>query len=498
MNQINHSAEGTPLPPTSYSLLPTSLFAFLSLLAYGGLLRTHLVHGSLTHAQVPQTLAWVGLAFIAYVVMLWWAERAGRFPVPLLWGGAILFRLLLLFTMPTLSDDVYRYLWDGHVANQGVSPYAYPIDSSALDALDVPIRALANHAWMASPYLPAAQWLFGNVTWLLPLEPRSMQLTMVAIDLFNGILIGQLLVIAGLPRWRVAIYLWNPLVVVEIAHGAHIDSWMICLTLIAVWLTLGRWRKTEEQSAKFIQSLLSQWLAPVFLALATLTKILPALLMVIFFWRWRWWQTIIYGVVVGLFILSAGLRAGWGLVGPLDGHGLFAALRIYGDQWNFNSGLFHWMEAAFVNFMGFELVDANLWAKRLVALLLLALLGYVWILARNYTNPRTLLRLMAIPFMGYVLLTTTFHPWYLLILLAFVPFLSPTTEETSTTWLWSLPWLYLSGALFLSYLTYLDPLDLREYEWIRQTEWLPTLVLVVLGLIPLHKRDHTHVTMSDL
>ncbi len=91
-----------------------------------------------------------------------------------------------------------------------------------------------------------------------------------------------------------------------------------------------------------------------------------------------------------------------------------------------------------------------------------------------------MLRLMSLPMMAYILLTTTVHPWYLLIVLVFVPFLAPGPAEPRWGWLAVVPWIYLSAALPLSYVTYLNPLDLREYEWVRTVEWLPTMGLLVM------------------
>ena len=379
-------------------------------------------------------------------------------------------RVLLLFTVPTLSDDIYRYLWDGHVAINGVSPYAYPIDSPELDYLDVPQRALANNRWMASPYMPTAQFLFTGLTYLFPLQPIFFQVTMVIFDLLSALLILKLLKIAKLPGYRILIYLWNPLVVVEVAHGAHIDAWMVFLTMLALWLTFSsRWGK------------MSTWLAPMLLALATLTKILPLLLLPILFWRWRWRQLVLYGVVTSALLVPAGLQAGWGLTGPLDGTGLFGAIRIYADQWNFNSGIFHWLEVDLLPALG--VIGATDWAKRIIVLALLLVMIGVWLQARHRPDVPSTLRLMAVPFMAYVLLNTTFNPWYLLILMAFLPFQPPLPSDSPWRWLAAAPWLYLSGAVSLSYLTYLDPLNFRELEWVRQTEWLPTLGLVMLWII---------------
>jgi hypothetical protein len=81
--------------------------------------------------------------------------------------------------------------------------------------------------------------------------------------------------------------------------------------------------------------------------------------------------------------------------------------------------------------------------------------------------------------MAYALLTPTFHPWYLLIVLAFLPFLG--SDNWIRGWLYMAPWLYLSAAVVLSYLTYLDPLNHGEIEWVRKVEWYPTFTLLVLA-----------------
>jgi hypothetical protein len=438
----------------------------ISLAAYGGLVSMQLRFGTLRDEHTPEMLLWYGLAFAAYLVSLGWAERQQKVSPLLLWGGAISFRLLLLLTTPTLSDDVYRYLWDGHVANQGVSPYAYPIDTPELDDLAIPVRELANHTWMASPYLPGAQLLFAGLTRLFPLRPLFFQITLTVFDLLSGLVLVRLLAAARLPGRRVLIYLWNPLVIVEVAHGAHVDAWMIFLTMLALWLTFSPNRPK-----------MSIWLAPLLLALATLTKFLPLLLLPVLFWRWRWKQLALYGVVTVALLVPFGLQAGWGLSGPLDGRGLFGAARIYADQWVFNSGLFRWLAVDWLPALG--ITDANQMAKRMVMLALLVTLALVWLAARSRPETQATLRLMAVPFMAYLLLIPTVHPWYALILLAFVPFLPPAPGESGWRWLSIAPWLYLSAALPLSYLTYLNPLDFRELEWVRRIEWLPTLVLLL-------------------
>lgn len=448
------------------------LCAAVSLTAYAAMVRLHIRYGTLSATRLPGFLACYAVAFAAYLGAVFWAEREGQVPNRLIYGGTAAFQLLLLFTVPTLSDDIYRYLWDGHVANHGVSPYAYAISAPELDFLDVPIRALANHPEMASPYLPVAQWLFKAVTSFFPLQPFYLQAAMVLLSLGSGWLITLLLEFANLPRHRVLIYLWNPLIVVETAHGAHIDTWMVFLTLLAVWLALAK-------GARQWSRLKQEWLSPVVLALTTLTKILPALLLPVLWWRWRWPGRILY-LLVGVALLApAGLAAGWGLSGPLDGRGLFGALRIYNRSWDFNGGLYHWLEGLLT---AVRLPAADQWARVLAGLLLLVVVVAVWWAARGRHEPRTLLRLMVLPLMAYVLLTTTVHPWYLLIVLAFLPFRAPGVDELNQRWWFLLPWLYLSGVIVLSYLAYLTPHEFRELAWVRLVEWLPTWGLFVAAV----------------
>lgn len=467
------------------------VFAMVGLAAYAGMVRVHLLHGTLRDEYTPQFIAWYALAFVAYVGALVWAEKRSA-SMRLVWGAAIAFRLLLLVTTPTLSDDVYRYMWDGHVANNGVSPYALPIDSPELDYLDVPVRAQANNKWMASPYMPAAQWLFAGLTRLFPLHPVVFQSAMLVFDLVSGVLIARLLAIAGLPSRRLLIYLWNPLVIVETVHGAHVDAWMLVLTLLALRLALEQF---SEERWNIARASLRYSLSAIVFAAATLTKLLPLLLLPIMFWVWRRRDLLVYAVVAIALLIPPAMRAGWGLTGPLDGQGVFGAVRIYGDQWNFNSGLFHWLA---MGLSDVGLVTPTTWAKGIVGALMLVVMTVVWYRARSRQTPRRILRLMALPFMAYILLTTTVHPWYLIILLAFLPFLAPASDESSRRWLLLIPWLYLSGAVALSYLTYLDPNNFREYDWVRRIEWLPTLLFLCAGWVWWqHNYDREYVAASQ-
>jgi hypothetical protein len=196
-------------------------------------------------------------------------------------------------------------------------------------------------------------------------------------------------------------------------------------------------------------------------------------------------------------------RVGWGLRVPPDGTGLLGAALIYGAYWNFNSGLYHWLEVLLSGYptpgpvpqevVGWLPIYA---AKALSGLLLGAVLSAVW-RAQRAREPAgdalSLLRWAVVPLAAYLLLTTTVHPWYLTWVLPFAPFLLPVEASSPAGKLrqagkrsrsLGMPsqagaaLLYWTAVVPLSYLAYLDPARPREIGWVRLVEYVPLFALL--------------------
>ena len=428
--------------------------------------------------QVTTYLAVFLVAAVAYVVAV---TRLGRDNLPLvvIWGLAIVFRAVLLLTEQSLSDDVFRFIWDGHLLRQGVNLFAQAVNSPLLDFLEIPIRDLVNHSWMASPYLPAAQLLFIPI----PGQVFAFRIAAIILDISIGLLLVGSLKRLSIPAAGVLVYLWNPLILTEFSNGAHIvDAWMIFLVILAFWLMLRASDSNQKKS-------LFNFGAVISLAAATLTKGLPVLLVPIFVRRWRWKYLLLYSGIIIALLFAFSLTAGWGLIGPLNGMGVFGALRIYTNQWNFNSSFYHWLEVLFSGYqtsgaVPVEVVGQSpLLAARILtsaAILLVSLLTGLWAWRLDspsrgtyLTRTLSLIRLTIIPIAAYLLLTHTVHPWYVAFIVPLLAFLLPAKDERSQVSRFIWPWLYLSLAVSLSYLTYLDPDDLREYRFVRLLEYLP-------------------------
>ena len=432
------------------------------------------------------------LAGAAYCIAV---SRLGRDRLPrrVLWAFAILFRLIFLTTSPTLSDDVYRYIWDGHLLGERVNPYALEVNSPALDAYSIPQRAQVNHNWMASPYLPVAQLFFGSVTRIAPQSVLAFQIASVVLDLFTGWLLVRILKQVALPRIHALIYLWNPLVVVEFSHGAHVDALMLFFITLALYFIVC---VPDGPSRQW-------WLytSAIALAAATLTKGLPLIVAPFFLRRWGWRRLIVYVTILVGVLASCAVGAGWGLFGALDGRGLFGALRIYLNGWSFNSGINYWLETGLSSYqqsgrwpawaVGADVVRLVRWltsAAQILVVIVAGMVAWRWDgspRGEPAERDRRLLRLCAIPIGAYLLLTPTLHPWYVTLLLIFLPFLSPAQGEKMSVGRFIWPWVYFSIAVALSYLTYIDPNNLREFAQVRLIEYIPLYLLLIWAAWPL-------------
>ncbi len=91
----------------------------------------------------------------------------------------------------------------------------------------------------------------------------------------------------------------------------------------------------------------------------------------------------------------------------------------------------------------------------------------------------TLLRLAAFVTGAFLLLTRVVHPWYVTLLVLYLPFLAPAEGESSAWGRFTWPGVYFSLAVGLSYLTYSDPDNFREFPFVRNLEYLPLFALLI-------------------
>ncbi|NDJ59998.1 MAG: hypothetical protein GYB67_02670, partial [Chloroflexi bacterium] len=200
---------------------PLLTLGLLSLPLYGLVL----VHGDFRPRRMepffPIFFGLFGLYALACVIVM--ARRTSS--LPLIFLFAVIFNLILIPSRPTLSDDMYRYVWDGRVQAAGVNPYRYPSDAEELtDLRDNEIWRLMNRLDAVTIYPPGAQIVFAATWRIFPDSVAGMKLVMIAATLLAGWLLVHLLKALGQPPERALIFLWPPLLMFEVAHAAHVDA----------------------------------------------------------------------------------------------------------------------------------------------------------------------------------------------------------------------------------------------------------------------------------
>lgn len=255
---------------------------------------------------------------ILYLVAVWLVLRAppARSTLLITLILATLFRLSVLFAPPHLSDDIYRYVWDGRVQAAQINPYRYiPADDALLRLRDDAIYPHINRRDYAHTIYPPVAEAIYLVTTRVSESLTWMKATMVLFEAIGCWALMSLLTSFGWPRQRVLIYAWSPLAVWEFAGNGHVDA--AAIAFIAVALLAAR-RRMETATA-------------VALACAALVKLFPVILLPAFLRRGGWKMPVAFvaTIIIGyLPYLGVGVKA---VLGFLPGYATERGL-ISGEQ----------------------------------------------------------------------------------------------------------------------------------------------------------------------
>ncbi len=290
--QSNHqSLRNTTLAGLAILVVFSILFLISGPFAYGAE-QTRPVLEVVGLLIVAAVCAFVGLGFALHVPK---TQYRGLMTVVL--GLAISIRVVAIFTTPILEIDYYRYIWDGKVVCEGVSPYRFSpaavlasgvSDDQHLNRLRaLSTRSQSNHTTLSrihygtftTVYPPVSQFVFAATMMLTPesvsaeVHVMAIKIVMVMFELAIILLLGWLLKMACLhPGWLIA-YAWNPLVIKEIANSGHLDSIATFFVVLTVCLVV---RQRLMPSVKFSKALLM--LAGVTLGLGVGAKLYPVVL----------------------------------------------------------------------------------------------------------------------------------------------------------------------------------------------------------------------------
>jgi alpha-1,6-mannosyltransferase len=233
-------------------------------------------------------------AGVLYFIFLYLFEhsRDSRAGLWLILATAVLFRLTLWPLAPTLSEDLYRYRWDGRVQLAGWNPYAIsPNDPRLNDLREAAVRHFAAPE-LPAIYPPLAELTFREAARYLP-TPRLFKSVPAGADLLTLFLLAAWLRRIGARNYQLAIYAWNPLVIVEFAGSGHSDA--LALALLVGALVIIRSRPREST---------------LLLAGAALLKSFPVMLIPLWL-RWHGWPQRARAWLEGVFAAAFAAWCAW-------------------------------------------------------------------------------------------------------------------------------------------------------------------------------------------
>ena len=231
-------------------------------------------------------MGWFSLLFAAYYFL----ERF--FSVThfnYLLGAGFLFRVLILFSVPNLSDDVYRFIWDGRLAANGINPFSYlpaeimqmPSVTGITKELFVQLNSPEHYAI----YPPVLQGIFWLAAKVFPVNVHAaiilLKCIILVFEIGTLLLLEKILKKLSLPRHLALLYFLNPLVITELTGNVHFEGAMIFFLLLAFLLLLkNNWK-----------------ISAVCLAMGIATKLIPVIFIPLIINKLGWKKGIVYSLI---------------------------------------------------------------------------------------------------------------------------------------------------------------------------------------------------------
>ncbi len=367
---------------------------------------------------------------------------------------AIALRLLFLFSEPTLSDDVYRFIWDGRLWHAGINPFehlpSYFINNDIhINGIDENLYQKLNSKAYFTIYPPVNQLIFYLSTsfnvenlWISIILIRISIIIAEIISLFTIIKILDSL---NLPKKRLALYALNPLVIIELSGNLHFEAWLIAFLLLSFWMLL---RNKLVFSA-------------IFMALAISSKLWPLMFLPLLFGKMKLNELIKYYSICLLTVAITFIP-----IMDIDLiKNLFSSIDLYFQKFEFNASLFYIARNLGFQWKGYDLVQTIGPVFALITFIAILILSW-----KNRMKPKSELPLLMLwAFCIYLFFGTTIHPWYLTLPLALGIF---------TNYRFVVLWTFLA---VLSYFAYSQP-DWQESYLLLTIEYIFVFLFLILEL----------------
>ncbi|WP_064197699.1 MULTISPECIES: hypothetical protein [Emticicia] len=365
----------------------------------------------------------------------------------------VFFRLLLLLAIPALSDDFYRFVWDGRLLFNGINPYTI-LPTDFIQTVDFQriigdktIFEKLNSPNYYTVYPPLNQLIFAASA---ALSQGSLLGNVVALRIF--ILLAEISLLFILMKNKYSdkfnLYAFNPLIIIELTGNLHFEGVVMCFLVLAFYVGVKK-RKTLVFSSFLF-------------ACAVCVKMLPLIFIPLIIRKLAWKKGITYAVLVGIFTALFFLP----FLDRMLIEKLFSSVNLYFQKFEFNASIYYLVRAVGFKVFGYNIIGT---AGKIMAFLTFSgVLLISWKCKNLFVGALAILTL-------YFAMATTVHPWYATNLLVIAIF---------TSFRYPIVWSY---TIFLSYATY-------QTNLYQENLWLVTLeYLLVLGMLIYEIRNNFYI-----
>ncbi|MBL7813492.1 MAG: hypothetical protein JNL70_00705 [Saprospiraceae bacterium] len=349
----------------------------------------------------------------------------------------ILLRGIAVFSFPNLSDDIYRFLWDGHLINLGENPFSYApqyyFESQQFSNILTPeLYARLNSPTYYSVYPTFCQAVFTVATFLFPKSIYGA--TWVIKCVLFACEIGTLLLMKKMLRdsKNVLIYALNPLIIIELVGNVHFEASMIFFFIASIYML---------QKGDILSQRTPLERGGILFALSIVSKMLPMMFLPIFFKKLGIKRSFYFwAIVVGatlIFLLP--------IYNSLFISNISKSLGLYFKNFEFNASVFYiWKEIGIQRY-GYNIIQQITPFLTLTVVVFIALQTLFNPQLRD--NPQWQQAFFSSALMVvslYFAVATTVHPWYAAL---------PLACSVFTHWRFPMVWTFF---IFLTYAGYTE------------------------------------------
>lgn len=368
---------------------------------------------------------------------------------------ALALRLVFIAAIPNLSQDFYRFIWDGRLILSGLNPYLTTPDNLMISqpnlfpqmkTLFEGMRALSAGHYSNYPPLHQLPFILAAIISKHSILGSVVVLRLLLIGADIGILFfgKKLLRKLQLPTRNIYWFILNPLVIIELTGNLHFEGLMLFFFVMALYYVhTKKWH-----------------LAALTMALSIAVKLVPILSLPLFLNKLGWKKSIRFYLTVGIVFML--LFAPFLKDNFLENYS--ATIGLWFSKFEFNASFYYLLNWGLETILNFELIHS-------MGIIVVSFIGLqiIYQLLQNKTKTTALITTVLWVFTGYYLISTTVHPWYiisLLLLSIFTPF------KFARVW---------SYSLILSYFAY-HQFSVEEKGVILCLEYLPVLGLLAWEL----------------